>query len=104
LGDFWGVRRIDPSLDDDKGTSLILLNSVKAQKVFQNKQKEIFTKECKLEQAISGNSCLVRPSIPSPQRQHFFLDFEQKPFNKVLNIYLPTKLNRQIQKVITLFK
>lgn len=29
LADFWGIEHIDPQMDEDKGTSLVLVNSPK---------------------------------------------------------------------------
>lgn len=38
LGDFWGAGNFRKSYDDDKGTSLVLLNSPKARSIFQTLQ------------------------------------------------------------------
>lgn len=34
LGDFWGIGEVYPELDDNKGTSLVLINNQKAEKLF----------------------------------------------------------------------
>lgn len=36
LGDFWGIEHIDPTVDDDKGTSLVMVNTVKGQEMFDD--------------------------------------------------------------------
>ena len=41
LADYWGVEGIHPEMDDDKGTSLILVNSKKGEILFNNIKKII---------------------------------------------------------------
>jgi hypothetical protein len=36
IGDFWGIRRHKPELDDDKGISLSILNTPKGEFFFDN--------------------------------------------------------------------
>ncbi|MGN8946544.1 Coenzyme F420 hydrogenase/dehydrogenase, beta subunit C-terminal domain [Bariatricus sp. HCP28S3_E4] len=35
LGDFWGIWDVCPEMDDNKGTSLVLLHSQKGKQLFQ---------------------------------------------------------------------
>ena len=59
LGDFWGIAKKDPSLDNDKGTSVVLVNSKKGENLFNAvKDNYLISNECKLEDVIAGNSCL----------------------------------------------
>lgn len=36
IGDLWGVDKLNPELDDDKGVSLVIIHSEKAQQFFEN--------------------------------------------------------------------
>ena len=36
MGDFWGVKKILPNMFDDKGTSLVFINSQKGKEMFDN--------------------------------------------------------------------
>ncbi|PRR84095.1 Coenzyme F420 hydrogenase/dehydrogenase, beta subunit C-terminal domain [Clostridium vincentii] len=63
LADFWGVRAIDPVLDPDKGTSLIMINSEKGNKIFNSIRKNILYRESTLEAAFSGNGCIAKSAI-----------------------------------------
>jgi len=75
LGDFWEIWGYDKTLDDRKGTSLVLLNSEKGRAIFH----KIFLKlqkvaEVPLENAMKGNITL-RESIPlHKNRESFFED------------------------------
>lgn len=51
IGDYWGIEKYHPELDDDKGTSLLIINSQKGKALFESlknvnktqlKQMEIF--------------------------------------------------------------
>ena len=35
IGDYWGIEKVNPAFDDNKGTSLVILHSEKGQELFQ---------------------------------------------------------------------
>src|SRR5690606_10206612 len=41
LADFWGIQNILPEFDDDKGTSLLFINSEKGKKMFNQIKKHV---------------------------------------------------------------
>ena len=74
MGDFWGVEHFDKSLDDKKGTSIILLNSPKGEKYFDIVKQFAFIKEVPLEVAIRKNPNIYSSSKAHPKREDFFED------------------------------
>ena len=40
LGDFWGIDKFNPSFDDDKGVSLVLINTPKGKEFLQKVKME----------------------------------------------------------------
>ncbi len=62
IGDFWGVERVCPELDDDKGVSLVMINSVKGEMAFRNMKNMFYFKEVALE------SCM-QPSLKNPMQR-----------------------------------
>lgn len=62
LADFWGIWDIDPELDDNKGTSLILLHSEKGKEIFNLIKNSLISKEVSLEDASKYNPSLVESS------------------------------------------
>ena len=92
LADFWGIQNVNPSLDDDKGTSLVMLHSSQAAE-FWDILKDGFTMEQILaEQGIQYNPSMVRsPKMPKA-RHKFYSDLESKPFEKVLKKYTSVPL------------
>lgn len=73
IGDFWGIEDCDPGLDDNKGTSVLLVNSEKGQKLLEKCKKEFLVlKEERVADAIKKNPNIISPSIPHPHRNKFF--------------------------------
>ena len=70
IADFWGIDCVNPSMDDDKGTSLILVNTEKGDKIIPF-GKIKFTEE-KFAEAIGNNLSWKMSSIPHHRRSEFF--------------------------------
>lgn len=73
LADFWDIHRHDPSLDDRKGTSLILTNNDKGRELL--KAIEPNCKVCTaapLEHAIRYNAQIKYSSLHNEKRERFF--------------------------------
>lgn len=86
LGDFWGICRCFPELDDDKGISEVLINTSRGQALFDTCNGVLFALESPLEDGIQ--QVMQRPSVPSEQRVSFFSDFEQLRFKDIQDKYL----------------
>lgn len=94
IGDFWGIENYKPNMFDNKGTSLVLLNTKKGIQLFNNiKEKTIF-EECKLEDVMQPN--LKKPAVPSSDREKFFDDYEKNGFKYVLHVYTAVSLRERI--------
>lgn len=85
LGDFWGIEKIDPSMDQDKGTSLVIVNSEKGMRYFDSLGNVLVKKEFTLEQAEKENKALFSSPVPrSNNRKEFFEDLDKYPFERVV--------------------
>lgn len=73
IGDFWGIEDCDPELDDNKGCSVILVNSEKGRKLLDNCKNEfVVLREENIKDAIVKNPNIISSSIPHPARKKFF--------------------------------
>ena len=70
LGDFWGIDKVQPQMNDNKGTSLILINTKKGEEYFP-KNKTI-NHEQMLTDATPYNAGISHSCIPHYNRQIFF--------------------------------
>jgi ferredoxin len=62
LGDYWGVEKFHPKIDTDKGVSLLMVNTRKAEEVMSDLSNRIFLFETELDWVASENQNLIRPS------------------------------------------
>ena len=83
IADYWGVDVVSPEIDDDKGISLILLNTQKGVTHFPT--GEMFSKEANLNQALNYNGGL-QPSIrQNPRRANFFRELDSVDVIKLIS-------------------
>ena len=72
LGDYWGVWRVQPELDDNKGTSLVMVHSEKGQEVFDALQDMIVCGKTEADLAVQSNECILKSCSTNPSRDTFF--------------------------------
>lgn len=90
LADFWGIEKYDKNLDNNIGTSLIILNSKKGEKYFDKVKDHFEYHSLPLESAFDGNIALHKPiDKPTIDRGSFFRDLDQNDFNFVVKKYFP---------------
>ncbi|MHB0912209.1 MAG: Coenzyme F420 hydrogenase/dehydrogenase, beta subunit C-terminal domain [Armatimonadota bacterium] len=87
LADFWGIKTTRPHLDEDKGTSLVMINSAKGYELFKNIHKHISCEECTLQEAENGNRCIHDSAPINPMRADFFYDLDIMPYDKLIKKY-----------------
>ena len=86
LADFWGWEKTDPTFNaDDKGVSLVLINTEKGRKLFEAVKDNMNIIPVKLEDCLQPN--LQHPSIIHPKRMAFERDYARKGFEYVMKKY-----------------
>jgi acetyltransferase-like isoleucine patch superfamily enzyme/coenzyme F420-reducing hydrogenase beta subunit len=90
LADFWGIENVDKSMDDDLGTSLVLVNSEKGRLYFDAVQQKIKSVQVPFESILPGNPVLINSlGPPKVNREAFFRDLQDSDFVTVANKYFP---------------
>lgn len=90
IADYWGIENIDRNLDNNIGTSMILLNSNKGIKYFDKIKDKLEWIETPFESALPGNVALLKPIGPTKiDRQQFFKDVDSMMFEDVVQKYFP---------------
>lgn len=102
IADFWGIESLCPDLDDDKGTSIVLINSPKGKEllgILHNRFEEIdYSAICRF------NPCFVQSFTPHPFRQVFFKKVNaSKSVADVMKLALSNSLYLRIKRKILLF-
>lgn len=92
LADFWGIENIDRDMDQDKGTSLVMINSSKGQDLFDRVKEQIIWKEYTLNDARRGNPAMDTSLLNhGTDRKKFFNDLDVYPFDIVAKRNFPKK-------------
>lgn len=104
LADFWGVENVVPELDDNKGTSLVVVNSFKGKAIFEEICHKLTVKEVSLDEAIKYNSAMVK-SVDKPRKREAFISrVRKKGFNAASKRYLRdsfiTRLKKAVKRLI----
>lgn len=90
LGDYWGYHESAPDFieDDDKGISLVIINTKKGQNAFNNIHKEIAFANRTLDDAKRGNLVLYKPCDKPEDYFSFWEDAESMNWRELAEKYL----------------
>lgn len=93
LGDFWGIGTVDASLEQNLGTSLIMINSKKGLEYFEKVKEKLIVKEFSLKDIVPGNhTAIMGGKLPYPadiNREEFFKALDEMPFDKCAAKFFP---------------
>jgi len=85
IADFWGIEKCKPHFDDNKGVSLVLLNTKKGAAIFEKIKNHLIYEESNAGECTQRN--LIRPTEPSPKRDVFWEDYYKYGFEYVAKKY-----------------
>lgn len=106
LADFWGIEKLDKSMDQDKGTSLVLINSDKGWNLFNAIMQQIVCKEFSMNEAGLENPAIFESlKIKYGNRNLFFEDLDKLPFDEVADKHFPmppktTRISQMASKIV----
>jgi len=100
LADFWGIGDKDSSLDPDKGTSLIMINSKKGHFLFNSIKENIFNIDCELKDALVGNPAIFNSAKMDSKRKLFFQEIDFLEFDQLINKYTKDSLWIKMKKIL----
>ena len=85
LADYWGIENHHPEWDDDKGTSLVLVNSEKGSYVFNNLGIKSITTT--YEEGFSGNPSIEHSVIETKYVAQFWKLFEESKLLRMSDFF-----------------
>ena len=108
LADFWGIENIDKSMDQDRGTSLVMINSDKGMALFEAIKGKVRWKEFTMEDARKGNG-VMDASVKhlKPNRKEFYEALDILPFEKVADKFFlkpASFIQKALNKVVRVVK
>ena len=95
IGDYWRRRYDYDPLDDNTGTSYVMLHNEKATNLFRQIEGKCLCREVSFEEIVSANRYALQ-SLPKPSfsRKEFYLRLQQEDFAELVNDYSKTKQKR----------
>lgn len=86
LADYWGVEK---ELDDDKGTSMLLINSDKGDCYFDRVKKNMIVHKKDFDAIIAGNPMFSTSAIVPEEGHDFLVDLDNMAFSDAVKKYTP---------------
>lgn len=96
IADMWGVSRILPELDDDKGVSLVLTHSPTGEELLTSAAEKMKLQPVDAERAIKNNSAAIHSVLRPNVRDSFYKAIQTDGFEKTVKKLYPITLKKQI--------
>ncbi len=87
MADFWGIQEIMPQMDDDRGTSLIIVHSQKGKEYLEHPGLQLKLQKAELLKAIQSNPSMLHASEKPAEREAFFAHINQLSFERLVRQY-----------------
>ena len=101
LADYWGIEKIDKTMEKDLGTSLIMINSQKGLSFFEKAKSRINFIQTPFESILQGNKALIEPLHPPlVDRTAFFEDLDKMTFLELAAKYIQKNQKRTAKEQI----
>jgi coenzyme F420-reducing hydrogenase beta subunit len=104
IADFWGIEDCTPDFDDNKGTSLLVINTEKGKKVLNNIREDLIIRESCIEDCVKKQTQLQAPPMPAPYRQEFWHDYEKYGYGYISKKYggnnIKAHLKRRVKSIL----
>lgn len=88
IGDFWGIEKYNKDAANEKGTSVIITNTVKGKQLLETVSHKLVLIPETMEHAQMNNPALFHSIKKHPMSEKFIRDIETKSFDKVYKKYI----------------
>ena len=99
LGDFWGVEKIVPELDDDKGTSVVLIQTEQGRKALAKLAGRVESKAVSFADAVRYNPAITTSAHDHPNRAEAWKRLEQEPLAAVIADYTKESTTAKLKSI-----
>ncbi len=84
IGDFWGIEKCRPDMDDGMGISMVILHTDKAKKIWEQVQRDMDWFECKKEDLLQPR--LIMPVGTAKRRRLCMTLYGKLPFSLFIRL------------------
>lgn len=104
IGDFWGIETVLPEMDDDMGTSILLVQTDKGKKLVDLTNDKLIIKEVPFLDSINHNRVYsVSCSVPK-ERNSFFYDMNSLSFEELQAKYCKARKTNIVRRALRFVK
>ncbi len=107
VADFWGINDVAPEMNDENGTSLILIRTDKGMKAFETISSKLKLKEVTYEEGVRCNPAEYKSCSRPPQRDTFFKDMDvmefeefEKKYASPIKVTFKSRVKRKVKNTI----
>lgn len=100
LADFW---KVSGELDDDKGTSLVMINTSKGWELFSRASKNMVVYKRSFSEINEGNVCFNNSAELNPKSTDFLAELGSRPFSQLVKQYTKVPIYRKILRKVKEF-
>lgn len=106
LADFWGIDKILPDMFDNKGTSLVIVNTKKGQRLFDEVSDKMVYKSVDIDVAVKDNPSAYKSCEKNKKRNSFMAEITAQNFDCIVEKYVKktSVLNRGLNKLKKILK
>lgn len=98
LADFWGINRIAPEMNDDRGTSLVLIHTEQGKTLFDEVCDTLKSMPVGWKASIDMNSAMYASVARPPRRDRFMKDLQKKHFMPTVKRYCRQPVSEVLRK------
>lgn len=100
MGDCWGIEKYMPDMDDDMGTSVILVHSKMGQKLLQECQEKMIFRKADVDLALPPSADSRKSVRVHKNRKRFFTCLQKgKDMQSLVKLTEDTQINKIILRV-----
>lgn len=104
IGDCWGIWKEKPEIDDNKGTSVVIINSEKGKIIFEKIKNNILLYEADVNKVIKYNPSIIESAKISKSRELFFKKIKtKKSFENIIKFLIKYEEKNNIKNRIKKF-
>lgn len=99
IGDCWGIENYKPELDDDKGASVVLINSEKGLRFFEKISENLIYSKAETDKALPPTADSRKSVAVHFNRKKFFVALQQEnDFDKLVKYLEPSIIRKVVRK------
>lgn len=100
LADFWGAEAVNSEVFCEMGTSLVIVNSLKGEKLFNKICDALTYEKTDIDKALQYNTAYYNCAKKHPDREEFFSNVNDENFEKLVKKYNPVPFKERFSKTL----